>query len=177
MRRVIYSVAMSLDGYIARRDGAYDWIPLDPAIDWGAFMGRFDTALMGRRTFDLMRKQGAGSGGSGQRSIVFSRTLDAAAFPDVTVVRDDAGAALVAELRRGEGKDIWLVGGGVLFRSLLDAGQVDVVETAVVPTLLGDGLPMVPPGARTSRLRYVDQTRYPSGIVLLRYDVVNSSPA
>jgi len=172
MRKVIYSVAMSLDGYIARPDGAYDWIPMDPAIDWDAFMGRFDTVLMGRRTFDLMRTQGDG-GGKWHRSIVFSRTLAPQDLPDVTVVRDEAGAALVADLRRQEGKDIWLVGGGVLFRSLLDAGLVDAVETAIVPILLGEGLPMLPSAPRTVKLRYVNQTRYPSGIVLLRYDVVS----
>ena len=172
MRKVIYSVAMSLDGYIARPDGAYDWIPMDPAIDWDAFMGRFDTVLVGRRTFDLMRTQGNG-GGKWHRSLVFSRTLAPQDFPDVTVVRDEAGAALVADLRRQEGKDIWLVGGGVLFRSLLDAGLVDAVETAIVPILLGEGLPMLPSAPRTVKLRYVNQTRYPSGIVLLRYDVVS----
>jgi dihydrofolate reductase len=172
MRKVIYSVAMSLDGYIARPDGAYDWIPMDPAIDWGAFMGRFDTVLMGRRTFDLMRTQGDAGGGKGQQSIVFSRTLRGDAVPGVTIVRDEAGATLVADLRGQPGKDIWLAGGGVLFRSLLDAGLVDVVEIAVVPILLGEGLPMSPSPGRTERLRYVDQTRYPdSGIVVLRYDV------
>jgi len=148
---------------------------MDPAIDWGAFMGRFDTVLMGRRTFDLMRTQGDGGGGKGQQSIVFSRSLRQADFPDVMIARDEGGVALLAELRGQPGKDIWLVGGGVLFRSLLDAGLVDIVETALVPILLGEGLPMLPSPSRTVQLRYADQTRYPSGIVALTYDVVRNA--
>lgn len=60
MRRVLYSVAMSLDGYIARPQDEFDWIPMDPAIDWGAFMSRFDTVLVGRRTFEIATRGGSG---------------------------------------------------------------------------------------------------------------------
>lgn len=58
MAKVVYSVAISLDGYIARSDGSYDWIPMDPSIDWDAFMSRFDTVLMGRRTYEGFEREG-----------------------------------------------------------------------------------------------------------------------
>ena len=169
-RRVWYSVAMSLDGYIARADGGYDWIPNEPEIDWGAFMGRFDTVLMGRKTYEVAQGQGP-AGAKGPKTCVFSRTLRQADHPDVTIVSDDPAGA-VNELRRQPGKDIWLMGGGVLFRHLLDAGAVDMVEIGLVPALLGGGIPLLPAGGATVRLSLVETRRYAkSGIMGLTYAV------
>lgn len=171
MRQLIYSVAASLDGYIARPDGAYDWIPDEPDIDWGAFLGRFDTVLMGRRTYEVVTDGDAEEDPTSRlRTVVASRTLDPEDHPDVDVVSDEV-TAFVEELLREEGKDVWLMGGGVLFRSLLGAGLVDAVEVALVPALLGDGIPLLPPGEGGSRLELRDLTRYPSGIVLASYEV------
>lgn len=157
---------MSLDGYIAGPAGEFDWIPRDPTIDWGAFMGRFDTVLLGRKTFELT----AGKGSPGMRNLVFSRTLRAEEHPKVTLVSEGA-AEVVEGLRQEEGKTIWLMGGGVLFQSLLEAGQVDGVEVAVVPILLGGGLPMLPALSRQVRLALTETRTYPSGIMRLSYDV------
>jgi dihydrofolate reductase len=171
MRRVRYSVAVSLDSYIAGPNGEYDWIIMDPAIDFGAMFAQFDTLLMGRRTYELTRSQGGGAGMPGMRVIVFSRTLRPADCSGVTLVREDAATA-VAELKRQDGKDIWLFGGGELFRSLLAEGQVDTVELAVIPVLLGAGIPMLPgPCPRTS-LRLATSKALGTGILLLTYDVV-----
>lgn len=169
MRRVVYSVAMSLDGYIAGPNGEFDWIPMDPAIDWGAFMSRFDTVLMGRRTFEIATRQGSAASLPDMRTFVFSHTLRARDHPNVTIVEN--AAAVVDDLRREGGKDIWLMGGGVLFRSLLETGLVDVVETGLVPVLLGQGLPLLPSSSRPVRLTLTRTQSYPSGIVLLTYDV------
>jgi dihydrofolate reductase len=171
MRRVVYSVAASLDGYIAGTGGEFDWIPEEPEIDWAAFMGRFDTALMGRGTYEVMVDPQTRAVLPEMRVYVFSRTLRAADHPQVTVIADNV-AQVVTGLREQPGKDIWLVGGGVLFRSLLEAGLVDVVEVAVVPILLGQGLALLPPVSRRTRLALVDSRVYPSGIVLLTYHVV-----
>ena len=167
MRKVIYSVAASLDGYIAGPAGEYDWIPEEPAIDWGEFMARFDTVVMGRRTWEVIAAEGRGPT-AGRRTYVFSTTLEDVDDPDVTVVRDDAEGT-VRELREADGKAIWLMGGGVLFASLLDAGLVDEVEVAVTPVLLGGGIPLLPAPATRARLELLDSTIYPSGIALLRY--------
>jgi dihydrofolate reductase len=171
MRRVVYSVAASLDGYIAGTGGEFDWIPEEPEIDWAAFMGRFDTALMGRGTYEVMVDPQTRAVLPEMRVYVFSRTLRAADHPQVTVIADSV-AQVVTGLREQPGKDIWLVGGGVLFRSLLEADLVDVVEVAVVPILLGQGLALLPPVSRRTRLALVDSRVYPSGIVLLTYIVV-----
>jgi hypothetical protein len=77
----------------------------------------------------------------------------------------------VAALKQKPGRDIWLFGGGRLFRSLLDAGLVDTVEVAVMPVLLGHGIPLLPPGSM-AKLVFADQKMLPkSGIVMLSYSV------
>ena len=171
MRRVRYAVAMSLDGYIAGPNGEADWIIIDPDIDFGALFDQFDAFLMGRRTFEGM----GGAGGSGQpgvQTIVFSRTLRQEDYSNVTVVSETPEQAL-AELRTKPGKDIWLFGGGELFRSLLEARQVDTVEVAVVPVLLGEGIPLLPPKASSERfeLKLTSSRTYETGIVSLEYAV------
>lgn len=106
----------------------------------------------------------------GMSVYVFSRSLNAKDFPDVTIVADDA-AEIVAELKAEDGKDIWLWGGGDLFRSLLEAGLVDTVEVAVVPVLLGQGVPLLPAMSGWTHLELTNTKTYPSGIVGLSYDV------
>lgn len=170
MRNVVYSVAMSLDGYIAGPRGEFDWIVMDPDIDFKAQFARFDTLLIGRKTWQAMRDRG-GPGMPGMRTIVFSRTLQPAECPEAEL--SDSPEDLVATLRPAAGKDLWLFGGGGLFRSLLDVGLVDSVEIAIVPVLLGGGIPMLPAGERRARLRLNAHRVLPkSGIVQLTYRAV-----
>src|SRR5262245_4545151 len=152
MRKVVYGGAMSLDGFIAGPNGEYDWIIMDPDIDFAALMARFDTFLIGRKTFDAMRRMGdAAPPTPGIKSIVFSRTLRPEDCPHATLSADAEG--VVADLRKKPGKDIALFGGGELFRSLLAAGLVDEVGVSVVPVLLGGGIPLLPSPAGRARLR------------------------
>jgi dihydrofolate reductase len=167
---------MSLDGYIAGPNGEYDWIVMDPDIDFRALFGRFDTLLIGRRTYEMMQGQGGGGGMKGMKSFVFSRTLRPADHPKVTIVRKNIEGVL-PELRKQPGKDIWLFGGGSLFRSLLDLRQVDVISVAVVPHLLGGGIPFLEHPARQARLKLTDSHVYPkTGTVLLEYAVNYAGP-
>ena len=167
-RRLRYQVAVSLDGFIADPNGGYDWIVGDPAIDFKALYREFDTAVMGRKTYELMESQGA-TEMPGIEVVAFSRTRPPVTRKGARLTSDDP-AAVVRELKNRKGRDIWLFGGGELFRALLDAGLVDTVEVAVMPVLLGAGIPLLPPG-RSTTLTLADRKILPSGIVLLAYSV------
>ena len=170
IRRVRYNVAMSLDGFIAGPNGEADWIMMDPEIDFEAISSQFDTMLLGRRTFEGMK--GAGGGGSmpGMQVFVVSRTLRQEDHPGVTIV--DNPEELMAELRSKPGKDVWLWGGGSLFRSLAEVGLVDTVEVAVIPVLLGEGVPLLPAPAKRVTLKLTGHKLYANtGIMSLEYAV------
>ena len=171
MRRIRYAVAMSLDGYIAGPKGEADWIIMDPDIDFRAIFEQFDAVLIGRRTFEGMTRGKKKAGAMpGMKTFVFSRTLRPRDYPKVTIVAENEKETLTG-LRAEAGKDIWLFGGGLLFRSLLDAGLVDAVEVAVAPVLLGGGIPLLPPPARQAKLTLTGHRIYKTGIVSLEYAV------
>lgn len=170
MRRIRYQVACSLDGYIADLEGGFDWIPSDPEIDFEALFAQFDTLLMGRRTFEALDLEQPEY--QGMNIVVFSRTLPPEKYPCVTVVAENIEQTL-DQLRSQPGKDIWLFGGGELFRTLLELGYVDTVEPAVIPVLLGSGRPFLPSPAARHRLLLTGQRIYKqSGTVLLTYEVM-----
>jgi dihydrofolate reductase len=169
MRRVRYAVAASLDGFIAGANGEVDWITRDPTIDFTAIYRQFDTALIGRRTYEGMLPSGQGTL-PGIKTYVFSQTLQQRDHPKVIMVADKVEET-VAHLRNQKGKDIWLFGGGSLFRSLDAAKLVDTVEVAVIPILLGEGVPLLPPPAHRIPLAFQKQQVYPSGIVSLEYAI------
>jgi dihydrofolate reductase len=177
-RLIRYSVAMSIDGFIATSDGGYDWIPMDDEIDFAAYLAKIDTLLMGRGTFETANATDEGRAiFDGMAVFVVSTTLDPAAHPGVTMIggpgQEDVVQS-VTELKASPGKDMWLFGGGVLFRALLEAGLVDRVEVAVVPRLLGTGLPLVPGLDSIEALELHSSEAFDSGIVLLKYDVAVS---
>lgn len=171
MRRIRYQVAASLDGYIAGPNGEADWITMDPDIDFTALFDQFDTFVMGRATYEAMVGQQGSGATPGKTTVVISRTLRQQDHPDVTVVSDYVEKTLGA-LRKKPGKDIWLFGGGSLFRSLLEMRLVDTIETAIIPVLLGGGIPLLPPAASRVKLKLTGHRIYKkSGIVLLEYAI------
>ena len=171
MRRVRFGGAISLDGFIAGPEGQADWILMDPDLDFAAMFAQYDTFLIGRRTWMAMVDAGQAEPMPGITSYVFSRTLRPEDCRGATLVASDA-AAVVAGLKNEPGKDIALYGGGVLFRSLLDAGLVDTVEVSLIPVLLGDGIPLLPPPYGAVRLNLMAHRVLPTtGTISLEYAI------
>jgi len=173
MRRIRYGVAMSLDGFIAGPNGEYDWIEPDPDFDFAELWAQFDTALMGRRTYEIAVARLGESAFRGMKTVVASRTLRPADHPGITVLPEITKATLQS-LRRQQasGKDIWLFGGGLLFRSLLELGDVDMVELSVKPVLLGTGIPLLPPPSPRIKLRLLENKVYRSVTLRVVYAVL-----
>lgn len=171
MRRVRYQVACSLDGFIAGPDGDFGWITPEPTFDFAALHAQFDTLLMGRRTYEVVRAMTESF--RGKRVLVASRSLRQEDFPDVEVVGEGLERR-VRELRAESGLDIWLYGGGELFSQVLAWDLVDTVEPAIMPVLLGGGVPFLPQPAMRRRLKLDGHRAYPSGMVLLEYAVQRS---
>lgn len=168
MRRVRYQVACSLDGFIAGPGDDFGWITPEPAFDFEAHYAQFDTLLMGRRTYEIVRA--AGEGFRGKEVLVASRTLDPERHPGIEIVRDGLEER-IRKLRSQAGGDIWLYGGGELFSQVLAWNLVDTVEPAIIPILLGGGVPFLPSPAVRRRLTLVRHWAYPSGMVHLEYEV------
>ncbi len=172
IRRVRYCCAISLDGYIAGPGDEFDWIVMDPEIDFGKLSAQFDTWLLGRRTFEVTGAQSS----PGSRTFVFSRTLHQSDHPNVTIVGEN-WKEVVQSLREEPGKDVWLFGGGSLFRSLAAEGFVDTVEVAVMPTILGGGIPLVAEPSDRIPLTLIERRTYEkTGTVMLMYTVKNTRP-
>jgi dihydrofolate reductase len=160
---------MTIDGFIADPDGGYDWIVMDESIDFPAIFREFDTFVMGRKTFEVTAKTEFIEMFGDSEVIVFSKTMKEPPHPGVQLV-STAPEETVRALKQRTGKDIWLFGGGELFRTLVDAGLVDTVEVAIMPVLLSQGIPVLPAGARVSGMTLANCERLPkSGIVMLTY--------
>ena len=168
MRLVRYSVAISLDGFIADSDGGYDWIIMDPEIDFGEMSSRFDTLVMGRKTFELTQTHPEPTFPE-MKHFVISKTLEQTT--DNTVVSEDC-EAIIRNLKSEAGKDIWLFGGGQLFGSMLEKKLVDRIEVAIIPVLVGEGIPFKPPHPELHPLTLIEHRVFSkTGTVLLEYSV------
>ncbi|KAI8231047.1 glycoside hydrolase family 2 [Colletotrichum sp. SAR 10_77] len=178
-RKLRYNVATSVDGFIAPPDGSTDWIVMDSNIDFDALYAQFDAFLMGRKTYECMFAMGEQNPLRKQPKenlIVFSRTLKAEDHPSVTVVSKDV-IGHVAELKNGEGRDIWLMGGGELAGLCLKAGMLDAVEAAIMPVMLGKGTRMLEEASLMPhggfKLEMVESRHLDaSGIVMCKYNTV-----
>jgi dihydrofolate reductase len=170
MRKIRYVVAMSLDGYIAGPNGEADWIVSDPDVNFAELWAQFDTSLMGRLTYEAATARLGKASMNRLQTLVVSRTLQQKDHPEITIISELNQDRLKA-LRAQNGKDIWLFGGGELFRHLLEMRAVDTVEVTVVPVLLGAGIPLLPAPARRATLNLTSHRIYRSGLVSLIYNV------
>ena len=178
-RKIIVYIATSADGYIARPDGDVEWLNRRPdTIDYG--MSRFyptiDTILWGRKTYDWVhgyfKKAGTTTSpfDARVRNYVFSRKPPRRSAPEVEFVSGPV-KTFARRLRAAPGKHVWMMGGGELIASFLDAGEIDEFDIHVIPVFIGKGIPLVAPRHRDVPLRLLSSREYPDGVVRLRYQV------
>jgi dihydrofolate reductase len=171
VRQLRYSVAASLDGYIAGPNGEFDWIVVDPDIDFEALYAGFSGLVMGRRSYEVFVATGGGVGPA-LPTYVYSRTLPEGERNGVTVVHDAVDHVRTLK-NQPAGKPLWLWGGGDLFRTLATAGLVDGVDVAVIPVLLGGGIKLLPsPGPRLALQLRSHRLYANTGTLFVEYDVV-----
>jgi dihydrofolate reductase len=165
MRKVILGLGISIDGYIARLNGAVDFLFVPKDYSMQPFFTTIDTAIMGRKTLDAAK--GASFGGS-MATYVFSRSQSVGERDGVTFV-DQSPESLVAELRKWPGNNIWLMGGGELARDFLKADLVDELYLGVVPVLFGEGIPLFPSGFPQREFSLIENKSYSKGLIALKY--------
>jgi dihydrofolate reductase len=176
MRKVIFGVANSLDNFVARRDGGYDWILWSDEVAalMAEFWPRIDAVLVGRKTYEVQQQMAPDPDMAmpSVRTYVFSRTLTQVEGENVELVSQDAGE-FVRELKQRPGKDICCMGGGELARSLFEADVIDEVSLHIHPILLGDGIPLFLPMNQQLNLKLRECRPFTNGCVLVTYDVIH----
>ena len=143
MRKVTFGGASSLDNFIARKDDSVDWLLWTKEVSeiMRTYWKTIDTVLMGRRTYEVASNGSKGGGYSGVKTYVFSRTIKKRSSKKITFVAEDA-AEYIKRLKEEKGKDICVLGGGVLAKSLFEADLIDEIGFNIHPVLLGSGIPI-----------------------------------
>jgi dihydrofolate reductase len=178
-RKIIVYIATSADGYIARPDGDVEWLNRRPdTVDYGmsAFYRTIDTILWGRKTYDWVLDYHKKAGSNAEifdknvTNYVFSRKPPEQAAQGVKFLSEPV-KAFAQRLRAAPGKHIWMMGGGELIASFLDDDEIDEFDIHVIPTLIGEGIPLVAPRHRDVPLHLRSAKKYPDSAVRLRYEV------
>jgi dihydrofolate reductase len=169
MRNVVLGVGISVDGYIARPKGAVDFLFMPKDYSMADFFATIDTAIMGRKTFDAALQMSGGSlGSSTMATYVFSNSKPPGERDGLVFV-NESPATFIHQLRKRPGKDIWLMGGGELARTFLNADLVDRLYLGVVPVLLGEGIPLFPSGFPQRDFTLIENKTYSRGLISLTY--------
>jgi dihydrofolate reductase len=173
-RKIIVNIATSADGYVARPDGNLQWLTERPApkgfYGLPAFERTTDAKILGRKTFDWSVQMGARFGGDAVHYVFSRRPPSVSVPPGVHFVTESIGA-FVERLRTEPGKNVWLMGGGEIIASFLDADAIDEFIISVVPTFIGEGIPLLSPRHRNVALRLLGVQQFPDGVVQVHYGV------
>jgi dihydrofolate reductase len=175
MRKIIYAVGTSLDGYIARLDGSVDFLHLRPSnYSMAPFFKTIDLGLMGRKTYEAgVRMNGGKFESYGLRCYIFSRSLPEGERDGATFVRDKP-KRFVEELRKQKGKNIWLLGGGELAQKFLKDDLVDELYLGIVPVLIGEGIPSFAGGFPQREFTLTENKTYSGGLIAVKYERVRA---
>jgi len=172
MRKVVFGGANSLDNYFARKDDSFDWIMSseEATKTMADYFKTFDTIAMGRRTYEVALRHGQGDGSSGMKTYVFSRTLKPRANKKLEITSEDV-VEFIRRIKHEEGKDICIMGGGLLAKSLFEADLIDEIGFNIHPLLLGSGIPLFHEMNRQVNLELIKCESWKNGCVLVTYRV------
>ena len=176
MQRLVYYVATSIDGLIARSDDSFDFFVNegDHVTDYLAALKAFDAVIMGRRTYEIGTKVGVTDPYPWLETYVVSKTIEKSPDPKVTIVSDDV-TELVRSLKARAGRGVYLCGGGRLATRLLEQDLIDEIVLKLSPVIAGGGIPVIEQMDRPTPLELVDCKVHDSGVVVLRYRVGKGS--
>ena len=175
MRKVVLGLGISLDGYIARPDGAVDFLFMPKDYSMGPFLETIDTAIMGRKTYEVSLKMGESFGGSKMAGYVFSHSQAPGERGGVTFV-NESPKSFMEKLRKRPGKNIWLMGGGELGRDFLKEDLVDELYIGIVPVLIGEGIPLFPSGFPQLEFSLLENKTFSKGMIALKYARTRKKP-
>ncbi len=175
MRKVKFSIANSLDNYIARKDGAIDWIlgGDEAASAMTEFWKNIDAVVIGRKTYEPVLKSGSPFPTfPGVKNYVLSRTLKESSDKNIEIIREDA-VEFIRKLKTQEGKDIFVMGGGLLAQPLFEANLIDEIGVNIHPMLLGSGIPLFHEIGHQIDLEFIECKSFKNGCVSISYRVKN----
>jgi dihydrofolate reductase len=179
-RKIVVNIATSADGFIARGDGSFDFLDRPSPKDnygMGAFYKSIDTILWGRKTCDValeFQKKGVSEAAfdTQVKNYVFTRSRPQSPAPAGVEFVNEPINAFATRLRRKKGKDIWMMGGASIIGSFLDAGEIDEFLISVIPTFIGEGIPLIAGGRRTVPLKLIACKKFADGVVKMHYAVL-----
>lgn len=173
MRKVVFGGGNSLDNYFARKDDAIDWLMWTDEVTriMTDYWKRFDTVVMGRRTYEVGLRMGWNSDAyPGVKNYVFSRTMKKKPAPGVEIISADV-VEFVRKLKQEQGKDICLMGGGLLAKPLFEADLIDEIGFNIHPVLLGSGIPIFHEMDHQIDLELLECKSLKNGCVIVTYRV------
>lgn len=170
MRKLVLSLAVSLDSFIEGPNGEYDWCFIDPDYDFNAFFSRIDAIFVGRKTYEMSSEMEGGPPGFPKlKEFVFSTTLNKTKEGAILIKGDIKRT--VEQIKNEKGKDIWLFGGAGLTTSLMNLGLIDEISLAVYPILLGGGKLLFSNITNRKYLTLLNTKTYPTGLVSITYSI------
>ena len=174
MRKVTLFIAMSLDGYIADKDGGVDWLNGqeengENMDTYSEFIKTIDTIIMGWNTYHQVITELSPEEWIYPEQI--SYVITHREIPSTERIRftSESPCDLVKRLREEEGNGIWICGGASIVRQLMETDLIDTLHISVIPTLLGDGVRLFGPLEKEQKLRLVKTQSY-NGITDLVYE-------
>jgi dihydrofolate reductase len=173
LRKIKLYIATSIDGYIASSDGRIDWLtefPNPDNLDYGytEFLQSIDTTLMGNTTYKQLVKLGIPWPYPNKRNFVFTRNTELQNNENISFVSGNI-ISFVEDLKRQEGKDIWLIGGSQVNTAILNAGLLDEYILSIIPVILGKGISLFDAESHETRISFKDSVSYKTGVVQLNY--------